>query len=285
MAKKLKIKGVIIPNDYKWLYDWFEMDYTCPSDVDAVLDEANGEEIEVEINSPGGDVYTGSEIYTKLKSYKGKITTDIVGVAASAASVIAMAGHVRISPTAQIMIHNASSVARGDYRDMQHAADFLEGWNKSIANSYILKTGMKQEELLDLMNNETWLSAKQAKDLGFADEILFDEGNRLVASSVNGFMFPPEVINKLRNLLKDQEGNKPQTTTEQNNNQPDVFDVEKIANTIAKALLENLSNKQTDAQLPAIQDQDQDQVPQNNMSKLTLQAKLNLLKLGGMTNE
>lgn len=205
---KIKVKGTIIPNDVKWLYEWFEMDATAPSDIDKVIDNLNGEDVDVEINSGGGDVYAGSEIYTALKKYRGKVNVDVVGIAASAASVIAMAGDiVRISPTAQIMIHNVSSMVSGDYRDLQHEANVLENWNKTIANAYILKTGLTQEQLLDLMNKETWLNAKQAKELGFVDEIMFDEGNQLVANAGNSFIFPPQVINKLRNLIKEPKKN------------------------------------------------------------------------------
>jgi len=200
---KVKIKGTIVPNDVKWIYEWFEMDATSPKDVSNIIDQLDGEDVEVEINSGGGDVFSGSEIYTALKKYKGKVNIDIVGIAASAASVIAMAGdYVRISPTAQIMIHNVSSRRSGDYRDMQHEAEVLQNYNKSIANAYMLKTGLSQEKLLEYMNKETWLNAQQAKELGFVDEVLFDEGNQLVASSSNGFVFPPEVINKIRNLVK-----------------------------------------------------------------------------------
>lgn len=200
---KVKIKGSIVSDDVIWIYDLFGIDATSPRTVNKVIDELNGEDIEVEINSGGGDVFAGSEIYTALKRYPGNVKMDIVGIAASAASVIAMAGDtVRISPTAQIMIHNVSSRASGDYRVMQHEADVLENYNKSIANAYILKTGLSQEKLLELMNEETWLNAQQAKELGFVDEVMFDEGNQLVASAANGFVFPPEVINKIRNIVK-----------------------------------------------------------------------------------
>ena len=200
---KVKIKGIIVSNNDKWIYEWFDMEATSPNDVSNVLDQLNGEEVEVEINSGGGDVFAGSEIYTALKRYPGKVKVDIPAIAASAASVIAMAGDVvRISPTAQIMIHNVSSRASGDYRVMQHEANVLQNYNKSIANAYMLKTGLSQEKLIDLMNKETWLTAQQAKELGFVDEVMFDEGNQLVASVTNGFVLPTEVINKIRNLVK-----------------------------------------------------------------------------------
>src|SRR5690606_21231794 len=156
--------------------------------------------VEVVINSGGGDVYSGSEIYTALKDYSGHVTVKIVGIAASAASVIAMAGDkVLISPTAQIMIHNVSSIAQGDYRVMTHEAEILKNYNKSIANAYMLKTGLSQEELLTLMDKETWLNAQQAKEKGFVDEIMFDSTNRLVAGPTTSLL-PQNVINKMRNM-------------------------------------------------------------------------------------
>jgi len=201
---KIPIKGVIIPNDEKWIYEWFEIEATTPGDVNALIEKANGEDLEVEINSPGGDVYSGSEIYTNLKDYKGKVGVKIVGVAASAASVVAMAGNtVKISPTAQIMIHNVSSIAVGDYRDLQHEADVIKNYNKSIANAYMLKTGLKMDELLELMDKETWFTAQQAKEYGFVDEIMFDVGNKLAASITldNNMLLPQAVINKMRESL------------------------------------------------------------------------------------
>lgn len=204
MPKKLNIKGVIIPNDYKWIYDWFEIDSTCPNDVNAQLEEANGEDIEVIINSGGGDVPSGSEIYTSLKDYSGNSIGKIVGWAASAASVAAMGvKKLLISPTAQIMMHNVSSYASGDYRDLQHESDVLKNYNTSIANAYILKSGMSQEELLELMNQETWLNAQQALEKKLVDEIMFDEGNQLkiVASSRDSQLIPIEIINKVKNEL------------------------------------------------------------------------------------
>ena len=202
---KIKIKGVIIPNDYKWIYDWFEVDSTCPKDVEDQLEKANGEDIEIEINSGGGDVYSGSEIYTIIKVYSGKTIGKIMGLAASAASVIAMAcDKLIISPTAQIMIHNVSSYASGDYRDLQHEADVLKNYNTSIANAYILKTGMTKDELLELMDQESWFTAQQALEKKFVDEIMFDDVNapKLVASVKSVQLIPLNVINKMRNELK-----------------------------------------------------------------------------------
>ena len=203
MPKKINIKGPIIGNSEAWIYEWFGIEATSPSMVDKVLEKANGEDLEVEINSGGGSVFAGSEIYTTLKSYKGNVTVKIVGLAASAASVIAMAGKkVTMSPTAQMMIHNVSSCAAGDYREMEHAADVLKNANDTIANAYRLKTGKEQDELLRLMDNETWMTAQKAKELGFVDEIMFENDSQLVASTSYSGLLPPEVINKIRNTVK-----------------------------------------------------------------------------------
>ena len=196
---KLEVKGAIISNDDKWIYDWLDMDSTAPKDIVDSLPTTN-ENLDVIINSGGGDVYAGSEIYTALKEYPGKVNIKIVGIAASAASVIAMAGHVTISPTAQIMIHNVSSFAAGDNRTMQHEADVLKGFNESIASAYVDKTNQPLDDILELMNKETWLTAQQAVELGFADEVMFSENvPKLVATTGGGLS--PEVINRMKTMM------------------------------------------------------------------------------------
>lgn len=203
MMAKIKVKGVIVANSEKWIYEYFDMEATSPKDVEDVISESNGEDLEVEISSGGGSVFAGSEIYTALMEYKGNVNVKITGIAASAASVIAMAGtNIKISPTAQIMIHNVSSIAAGDYRDFEHEAEVIKNYNKSIANAYVIKTGLEEKELLDLMDRETWLNAQQAKEMGFADEIMFDTENQLVASVNLSQMIPQEIINKMRNEIK-----------------------------------------------------------------------------------
>lgn len=199
--KRINVKGTIISSDVQWIYDLFDIEATSPNKIADALTDANGEDIEVVINSGGGDVFAGSEIYTELKSYSGNVTNKIVGIAASAASVIAMSGKTLISPTAQIMIHNVSSRARGDYRDLQHESDVLKNYNKSIASAYILKSGMKEDELLELMDNETWFNAQQAKEYGFVDEIMFEEGQpQFAANYSNSPMLPQQVIDTIRNM-------------------------------------------------------------------------------------
>lgn len=199
---KIDIKGSIINSDEQWIYDWFGIEATSPKKVNDLINQAEeNEDLEVEINSGGGSVFAGSEIYTTLKSYSGNVTTKIVGIAASAASVAAMGGKkILISPTGQIMIHNASSIVSGDYNDMNKGSEMLQNVNKAISNAYMLKTSLKNDELLQMMNKETWLTPQQALDKGFVDEIMFTNDVKLVASIQNN-MLPIEVINKMKTSL------------------------------------------------------------------------------------
>lgn len=183
--KIVDVKGTIISQEDKWIYDWLEYPYTTSNDINKQLLEANGEDVQVNINSNGGSVYVGSEIYTSLKSYLGNLTINIVGMAASAASVVAMAAKCLMSPTGQMMIHNASMGAQGDYRDMNKASEILQSVNKSIANAYKFKTGMSDEDLKNIMDNETWLTAQEAKDLGLIDEIMFENTQQSNNSTPN----------------------------------------------------------------------------------------------------
>ena len=197
--KVIPIKGTIVSNNDSWIYDWFGWDYTAPKNV--ALPET-GEDIEVHINSGGGDVYAGSEIYTALRSYSGKVVVKIVGIAASAASVIAMAGdEVEISPTAQIMIHNVSSNVSGDHNALLHEAEVLEGFNKSIANAYIYKTGKALDDLLRLMDKTTWFDAESAVNQGFADKIMFAEEIAPTFAASETPMIPHDFIEKMKSAM------------------------------------------------------------------------------------
>ena len=125
------------------------------------------------INSPGGDCVAAAQIYNMLSNYKGKVTVKIDGIAASAASVIAMAGDtVLVSPVSMLMIHNPATIAWGDHAEMQKAIDMLAEVKESIINAYVLKTGLSRPKLSHLMDAETWMDANKAVELGFADEIM-----------------------------------------------------------------------------------------------------------------
>ena len=133
-------------------------------------------DITVWINSPGGDVFAAAQIYNMLMDYKGKVTVKIDGLAASAASVIAMAGgDVYMSPVSMIMIHNPSTIAIGDSEEMLRAKALLDEVKESIINAYELKTGLSRTKLSHLMDAESWMNANKAIELGFADKIMFME--------------------------------------------------------------------------------------------------------------
>lgn len=202
---KINIKGPIVSSSEEWIYEWFGIECTSPNMVGLAIEKANGEDLEVEINSGGGSVFAGSEIYTALKSYQGNVTVKIVGLAASAASVIAMGGKkIIMSPTAQMMIHNVSSYGEGDYRDMEHTAEVLKSANNTIANAYRIRSGRSQQELLDLMDKETWMTAEKAKELNLIDEIMFENEIALVASTSYSGLLSPQVINKMRDKLQNE---------------------------------------------------------------------------------
>lgn len=206
---KIDIKGPIINDGDQRVYDHFGMPATSPSKVSSILDNVmknKKKSVTVSINSGGGSVFAASEIYTELRKFPGTVNVQIVGVAASAASVIAMAGtKIEMSPTAQMMIHNASIKAQGDYRTMDEKSTFLKNTNLTIINAYKQKTGKSEEELQAMMDTETWMTAEQAKQHGFIDNVMFEVEVGVVASIermdlMNGVL-PQAVINKVRNEL------------------------------------------------------------------------------------
>ncbi|MBN1079219.1 head maturation protease, ClpP-related [Clostridium botulinum] len=167
------VKGEVVPSGTEWIYSWYGIQAVSPSIIQKALNNANGQPITVRINSGGGDVFAGCEIYNMLKNHNGDVSIEIHGLCASIASVIAMAGKCKMSPLAEIMIHNVSTKAQGDYRDMEHTAEVLKKANKTISNAYTLKTGMEEKEVKKLMDNETWLTADEALEKGLIDEIMY----------------------------------------------------------------------------------------------------------------
>ncbi|WP_244833379.1 head maturation protease, ClpP-related [Clostridium sp. BJN0001] len=210
--KSIQIKGTIVSDDDQWIYDWFGIAAVSPKCVKNQLKDAENDEITVEVNSGGGDVFAGSEIYYILNQYSNNVTIDIVGFAGSAATIISCAGDkVRMSPTAMYMIHNVSGIASGDYNVMDKNSQILKTANKSICNAYRIKTGMSQEEILNLMNEETWLDPEAAKEKGFIDEIINMEDNpqnKAKAALYNAHfvnVLSEEVKEKIRNTVKKPE--------------------------------------------------------------------------------
>lgn len=150
---------------------WFDDDVTPQLFKEELM--AGGGDITVWINSPGGDCVAAAQIYNMLMDYKGNVTVKIDGIAASAASVIAMAGtKVLMSPVSMLMIHNPMTVAMGNTSEMQKAIEMLESVKDSIINAYEIKTGLSRAKLAHLMDAETWMDANKALELGFADEIM-----------------------------------------------------------------------------------------------------------------
>lgn len=151
---------------------WFDDDVT-PALFKDELNAGTGD-ITLWINSPGGDCVAAAQIYNMLLEYPGKVIVKIDGIAASAASVIAMAGNdVQMSPVSMMMIHNPATIAWGDHTEMKKAMELLDAVKESIINAYVLKTGQSRAKLSHLMDAETWMDANKAVELGFADGILF----------------------------------------------------------------------------------------------------------------
>ena len=178
---------------------WFDDDVTPQLFADE-LNAGNGD-ITVWINSPGGDCVAAAQIYNMLMDYKGNVTVKIDGIAASAASVIAMAGtKVLMAPTALMMIHNPMTGAFGDHEDMQKAIEMLNEVKESIINAYVKKTGMTRSRVSKLMENETWMNAHKAIEMGFADGILEDAKRMPAAQSYafSGKTVEAAIMNKAR---------------------------------------------------------------------------------------
>lgn len=169
--------------------------------------EAGNEPIVVHINSVGGDCVAASQIYTMLMDYPADVHVQIDGLAASAASVVAMAGtRVSMSPTALMMIHNPWTSASGDAGDMQKAIALLDEVKESIINAYQIKTGMTRDELSDLMNAETWMNANRALELGFCDEVLYEDEapTEKVAFSFSSRAAELQLMNRVKASLPEE---------------------------------------------------------------------------------
>lgn len=169
--KQINIRGPIVSDDEKWIYDWFEMACTTPGDFLSQLQEADGDDVFVLINSVGGYVAQAAEIYEAIRSYSGNVTGKVVGQACSCASFIACAMYCEISPIGEIFIHNCSGGVEGDYRAMQQAKDHLLQINDNIILAYQEKTGLPKDQLQKMMDKNTTLSAREAVELGFVDKI------------------------------------------------------------------------------------------------------------------
>lgn len=206
----IDIKGDVVSNDVGEFYEWFGMSSTYPSKIQQAIANDEDDDITLNIASNGGDVFAASEIYTMLKDSGKAVTVNIQGLAASAASVIAMAGNtVRMSPTSQMMIHKALVSTVGNSDDLEHESGVLNSIDESIAAAYELKTGLNQADILQMMSNETWMNAKVAVDKGFADEIMFNESDDEPTFENAVHQLPSKTaINKFKNLIAKEKLNK-----------------------------------------------------------------------------
>lgn len=186
---ELRIEGDIVDNDDVWIYELFGEPSASPNAFKEELSEFKGRDITVWISSYGGSVFAAAGIYNALKEHDGKITVKIDDVAMSAASVIAMAGdEILMSPMAVMMIHNPLTMAYGNMHDLRKTADILDTVKDAIVNAYVDKTGRSRNKISQMMDDESWFSAKAAVKEGFADGILYqDEENH--EETVQNFSF------------------------------------------------------------------------------------------------
>lgn len=186
---ELKIDGDIVMDDDFWSM-LFGIENVTPKGFMSELSQYKGKNITVWINSYGGDVYAASRIYTALKEHKGNVKVKVDGVAISAASVIAMAGdEILMSPTSIMMIHNPWGCFQGEAQDLRHGADVLDEVKQTIINAYQIKTNKSRAKISQLMDEETWMSAKKAVSEGFADGMLYSKNNDNKEEAMNSFMF------------------------------------------------------------------------------------------------
>ena len=210
----LKIKGDIVSNEMKEVYDWFGYDCTTPNDVLTAIEEMpKGDRLQVKINSGGGDVFAGQEIYSTLRG-RNDVDIEVEGLAASAASVIAMAGKSTISPVGMLMIHDVSaSYISGNHAQLSKQAETLKAWDEALASAYVEKTGKSKDEIIQMMDAETWITANKAVEMGFIDAIS-QSGQAVITNNMGNLKITDEMIQQYtaekagieeekNNLLKD----------------------------------------------------------------------------------
>lgn len=204
---KINIRGDIIVNEWKWAYDYLGWDAVCPRDVQQIIDAAEHDEpLDVYINSPGGIVEAGQEIYTALRG-DPRVKIHITGQACSAASLIAMAGHCDITPVGLVMVHCSSlGYVSGNHNDMERAAQELSATDRAIANAYVTKSGMDLKEALRMMEKETWLTANQCLELGLVDAITPENAPAAkTAAMIGGVRLTEEIMQQVNEEIKAKE--------------------------------------------------------------------------------
>jgi ATP-dependent protease ClpP protease subunit len=214
MPKKINIKGPIVTNDYADIYQWLGWDAAWPKLISEGLEEAAGDDVVIEINSPGGICVAGYEMYTAIMAYEGKVTAHVISAMSAATLLVCAANEALISDTGIFMIHNTQSSARGDYRDMEMEASALKEFNAGIINAYVRKTGKTREEIQALMDKDTYMSPQTAIELGFIDGYMFKQpeskqdtpqnfATQIVAANVP--IIPEDKAKMLRQMIAEAE--------------------------------------------------------------------------------
>lgn len=189
-----KFNGTLMDNEFAEIMRYYGyMDNVCPEDIRSVCEQANGEDITLDVNCDGGDLMVGSEIYSILRGYSGKVTAHIQSRSASAATVAMMgADEITAEPVALICVHNPTTYASGDHRDMQSTADTLEACKDVILNAYMDRAKISREELSDLMDRDIFITAQKAMEYGLVDSVVGAEEDIRIVASVGGVHFPTE---------------------------------------------------------------------------------------------
>lgn len=205
MAKQIKIKGAIYDNDTAEIMRWWDyFDNTCPADIEKALAEADGDDVELIINSEGGMLISGLEMYCLLKKYSGKVTAYVQSFAASAATVVMMAAsEIVAEPVSLVCIHNPAMRSGGDEHDLERDLESLRNIKTSILNAYDGKLKMSREEISDLMDKDIFISADQALEYGIINRIdgKESEDNTLLVASGTHLFPTPEMRQKYSDYL------------------------------------------------------------------------------------
>ena len=199
--------------------------------------------VTVHINSPGGDVIAGAEIYSALREHsmngEGSVTVIVTGIAASAASIIAMAGdRILMHPVAYMMIHNPWTVAMGDAKELRKAAKVLDVIAEGLVSTYQARTGKDKEELEKMLANETWMSAATCVEEGFADEI-YGAGSNAAASAVRPTMMSMKAhgLQEITSRMP-QEPEEPRISEEELDKRAEIVRRAQIASRAVEAIIQ-----------------------------------------------
>lgn len=213
---ELRVEGEIVSDDDSWIYEWLGIPAASPNAFRKELANHKGKNITVWIDSWGGDVFAAAGMYNALKEHKGKVTTKVDGKAVSAASVIAMAGdELFMSPVSIMMIHNPWLFAIGEAKDMRKSAEVLDEVKETIMNAYEQKTGKDRKAISDLMDEESWMSAKKAVNEGFADGVLYSESTETTVENsymLSGMAIQNSVDRSMQKFFEQMKKMQPEPT-------------------------------------------------------------------------